>query len=151
VLRSFNRHSTDRGFVQSNSFQSVRRATVLTTKLHAPKDHYSRGETSERILFILSWSDRRRATCGVTPPAPVQNERYRTPAILDFLGAWRRTFAATRGFVIEKKDRYRIGCGPAICGSCGRFGQSCFGENKIKNTNQASRQDRVENGDRISS
>jgi hypothetical protein len=25
---------------------------VLTTKLHAPKDHYSRGETSERILFI---------------------------------------------------------------------------------------------------
>lgn len=37
VLRSFNRHSTDRGFVQSNSFQSVRRATVLTTKLHCPK------------------------------------------------------------------------------------------------------------------
>ena len=52
VLRSFNRHSTDRGFVQSNSFQSVRRATVLTTQLYAPKDHYSRGETSERILFI---------------------------------------------------------------------------------------------------
>jgi site-specific recombinase XerD len=53
VLLSFNRHSTDRGFVQSNSFQRVRRATVLTTKLHAPKDHYSRGETSERILFIM--------------------------------------------------------------------------------------------------
>jgi hypothetical protein len=65
VLRSFNRHSTGRGFVQSNSFQSVRRATVLTTNLHAPKDHYSRGETSERILFIMSWSDRQ-----------VQNERY---------------------------------------------------------------------------
>ena len=37
VLRSFNRHSTDRGFVQSNSFQSVRRTFVLTTKPQSSK------------------------------------------------------------------------------------------------------------------
>ena len=54
-----------------------------------------------RKLGVLSWSDRRLGTCGLTPPTPVQNER-RTPAILNFLPAWRRTFAATRGFVIEK-------------------------------------------------
>ena len=30
----------------------------------------------------------------VTPPAPVQNERYRTPAILDILDAWRRRSVA---------------------------------------------------------
>jgi hypothetical protein len=92
----------------------------------------------------------RRATCGVTPPAPVQNERYRTPAILHF--SWR---LATRvrdnvKIRVEKENRCADGCGLAICGPCRRLAQSYFSENKIKNTNQASRQDRVENGDRIS-
>ena len=50
----------------------------------------------------------------------------------------------------RRKTATRSDCGPAICEPCGRFDRSCFGENKIKNRNQASRQDRVENGDPIS-
>ena len=72
--------------------------------------------------------------------------------MLDFLGAWRRTFAFTR--TVTDREEESLTMSIVVQQSASHAGHSertSFGENKIKNTNQASRQDKVENGDRISS
>jgi hypothetical protein len=116
VLRSFNRHSTDRGFVQSNSFQSVRRATVLTTRLQSPKHsllsrrnfgknplHYVlvrqalRRDTGQSARRHVSSDQQRARTAGPCPDtalAPAHNEplseRPRPPAAAALRGSPRR-------------------------------------------------------------
>jgi len=81
---------------------------------------YNIGRASGNVAFSPGQT-------GDAPPAVSRpSHRYRMnierQAILNFLPAWRRTFAATRRLVIAKDDRYGIGCGPAI--SCERFGES---------------------------
>jgi hypothetical protein len=53
--------------------------------------------------------------------------------------------------VIEKKDRRMDRLWASNQRTTRTVRSELFRENKIKNTNQASRQDRVENSDRISS
>src|SRR5689334_1267108 len=95
---------------------------------------------------------------GVAPPSVSRRlHRYRMNVIerrryLDFLGAWRRTLVTTRGFLIKRKDCYGVSVlDEQSPGHVEGFDQSCSAKIKIKNTNHASGQDKVENGDLISS